>query len=188
MRMPFGGAHPSMATHNHLSALSDSSFLEIIATDPAAAPSRRKRWFNLDDAQFQQHLDANGPKLTTWVVGTTDLPASLALLRDAGLDAGEPVPVSRGDLSWQIGLLPDGTLACDGVFPILIQWPRNTNPVERMSKQGLQLERVCLKHPESDRINAALALIGADHLAEVQEGETSLSAKLSVGERVIQLG
>jgi TusA-related sulfurtransferase len=37
-----------MGTHNCLMQLGEAMFLEIIATDPAASPQRR-RWFALDD-------------------------------------------------------------------------------------------------------------------------------------------
>src|SRR4051812_15158493 len=46
--VPFGGAHPLMATHNCLMQIGDGVFLEIIAPDPAATP-QRARWFALDD-------------------------------------------------------------------------------------------------------------------------------------------
>ena len=36
VQLPVGGQHPLMATHNHLTALSADSFLEVIAIDPDA--------------------------------------------------------------------------------------------------------------------------------------------------------
>jgi hypothetical protein len=44
-----GGAHPRMATHNHLLRLGDAVFLEVIAIDPAGQKPARPRWFDLDN-------------------------------------------------------------------------------------------------------------------------------------------
>jgi hypothetical protein len=43
-----GGEHPRMDTHNLLMRLSESTFLEIIAINPAAPAPSRPRWFDLD--------------------------------------------------------------------------------------------------------------------------------------------
>ncbi len=180
IRLPAGGSHPLMATHNHLSALSESTFLEIIAADPQAPQALRSRWFNLDDKKFQRALK-NSPRLTTWVVGTRNLTALIDAAAAAGIDAGEPVDLTRGDLKWQIALRADGTLACDGVFPILIQWPHDVNPVASMRNQGLRLNNLQLQHPQAEHVSEALQAIGADHLADVRLGDALLQARLSAG-------
>lgn len=186
IQLPAGGSHPLMATHNHLSALSDDTFLEIIATDPQASQALRSRWFNLDDEQFQGTLK-ECPRLTTWVVGTDDLEALINAAAAADVDAGEPVDLTRGDLTWKIALRRDGTLACDGVFPILIQWPSDVNPVASMTDQGLRLHNLQLQHPRADFVSEGLKAIGADHLADVQKGDALLQAKMSVGDHQFQL-
>lgn len=186
VKLPAGGQHPLMATHNHLSALSEDSFLEIIATDPAAQPVSRVRWFRLDELPFRQRLAAS-PLLTTWVVATSDLQGSLAAAAKMGVDAGVPVTLTRGDLQWQLGLRADGTLACDGAFPILIQWPQSINPVARMLDQGLRLKRLALHYPEPDKLRAALAAIGADHLVRISAGEAAISADFQVANKEFQL-
>ena len=40
-----GGKHVKMGTHNALLKISDKTYLEVIATDPGAAPPNRQRWF-----------------------------------------------------------------------------------------------------------------------------------------------
>ena len=70
--LPAGGAHPRMATHNHLLRLGDSVFLELIAIDPAAPAPLRPRWFQLDDPGLQAEL-AVTPRLLTWVVRPRDI-------------------------------------------------------------------------------------------------------------------
>ncbi|MDF1855396.1 MAG: VOC family protein [Pseudooceanicola sp.] len=62
LRLPPGGAHPLMGTHNHLIRLGESGFLEVIAPDPDAAPPSRPRWFELDQPP-------ETPRLAHWVCG-----------------------------------------------------------------------------------------------------------------------
>lgn len=175
--MAAGGSHPLMATHNHLSALSDDSFVEIIAKDPEAEAPQRPRWYELDSLGFQRYL-MQSPALTTWVVATDNLPMALAAARKAGIDAGESLAVTRGDLHWNIAVRADGTLAYGGVFPILIQWPQGVNPVQRMQDQGLRLNTLRAQHPEPDKLRSALSAIGAEHLLEVVEGPVKLQATM----------
>ncbi|MFK8081801.1 MAG: VOC family protein [Granulosicoccus sp.] len=178
--LPFGGQHPLMATHNHLTALAPDTFLEVIAIDSQAPDPLRTRWFGLDSESFRKRLEVS-PQLTTWVVGCTDLEAALDAARVAGVDAGEAVDLTRGDLQWQIGLRRDGTLAYDGVFPILIQWPAGVNPVSQMQDQGLRLNNLQLQHPQADSVMQALQAIGADHLVDLVAGNAALNARMSVG-------
>ncbi len=172
-----------MGTHNHLSALGETGFLEIIATDPLADRSAAEsaRWFMLDNADHQAQL-AIAPKLTTWVVATDDLDAALDRVSACGIDAGEPVTQTRGELTWRIALRPDGSMACDGVFPVLMQWPAGTNPVSRMQDQQMRLEALQLAHPDADRVLAGMQALGIADLASVVEsGDAGLRATLRVG-------
>ena len=185
--MPFGGKHPLMATHNHLSALSDNSFFEVIATDPSAPPSPdHPRWFALDNPEHQANMDKN-PVLTTWVVATSDLDSALEAARLAGVDAGVPVELTRGNLSWRLGLRDDGSLACGGVFPILIEWPPNVNPVHQMTDQGMRLDQLTLTHPDPVFLHQALQAIGAADLVTVSTGSTALNAQLHVANHIFHL-
>ena len=186
VKLPIGGSHPLMGTHNHLTALSKNEFLEIIATDPTAATPSRKRWFNLDNEDFQSRLKVS-PCLTTWVLGTRDLEAALAAVRSAGIDAGQPIEQTRDDLRWNIAIRDDGTLACDGVFPILIQWPESVNPVGRMQDQGLRLTKVRLRHPRAAQIRKALSAIGLDHPVDLDTGDAAVHAEICIGKRNFQL-
>jgi hypothetical protein len=186
VQMPVGGQHPLMATHNHLTALSADSFLEVIAIDPEAPqpafPSGQQRWFSLDDSAHQARLDT-APRLTTWVVATTDLGAALAGVRKLGLDLGVPVEQTRGDMRWRLALRNDGSLACDGVFPILIEWPKGVNPVSRMQDQNVRLQGLSLTHPEAALVQRGLQALGIGHLATVASGAASIRADFSVGDR-----
>jgi len=183
--LPAGGNHPLMATHNHLSALSDNSFIEVIACDPTAAEPDRARWFALDDAQHQARL-AKKPVLTTWVVATDNLDSALQVAQRSGIDAGVPVELTRGNLNWRIGLRDDGSLACDGVFPILIEWPEGMNPVQQMKDQGIRLDELSLKHPRPEFLHNALSALNVADLITINAGPAALSAKLHVANKIFQ--
>lgn len=175
-----------MATHNHLTALSTHTFLEIIAIDPEATPKTAHRWFNLDNPKMQKSLQS-GPKLTTWVVQTNNLDTVLQRALSAGIDAGEPVTLTRGDLTWRLSLKSNRTLANGGIFPILIEWPTEINPVSRMQDQGIRLKQLILHYPDTRFLKNALRAIGANNLVTIVEGDSAIVASMSAGSRNFQL-
>ena len=146
IELPPGGRHPLMATHNRLARLGTDEFLEIIAVDPDATPSR-PRWFALD-----RFGDA-APRLATWIVRTDDIDAALARLPDA---CGPAVEVTRGDLAWRLSVPEDGSLAFDGMLPTIIEWPTRPLPATRMADVGCALESLVVRHPEATRIEALI--------------------------------
>lgn len=181
-----GGQHPLMGTHNHLTALAEDQFLEVIAIDPSARTPDRARWFNLDDERHQAKLAA-GPALTTWVAATRNLDESLEAVRQLGIDPGVPVDLTRGDLQWRLALKENGSLAYDGIFPILIEWPHEVNPVSKMQDQGIRLENLVALHPQAALLSTALERLGLAGLISIQEGTPSLSANLNVHEHRFSL-
>lgn len=188
--LPVGGEHPLMGTHNHLSAVSDNTFLEIIAINPEAEPPLRARWFGLDDELVQQRL-AESPGLLTWVVACNDLHAALEQLQKLGIDAGEPVTQVRGDLRWQIAVRPDGGLLENGCFPVLIEWPEGVNAVASMTRQGLKLKCLELVHPEPALLRAGLEAMDYTSNVEVliEKGAARhVGAMLRAGTRVFSIG
>ncbi len=132
-----GGKHPLFGTHNALWRLDGrfSTYLEVIANDPQAPNPERPRWFGLDDPLTKARL-ATGPKLLTFVASTSDL---LAARKSIPADPGEPIEVTRGDLSWQFCLPPDGGLIAGGALPYLIEWSGGGSPVVNMTNQGIKL-------------------------------------------------
>jgi len=184
-----GGKHPDMSTHNLLSSVSDTGFIEVIAIDPEAPSPERTRWFSLDSPATQQLLTVT-PKLLTWVVGTPDLDQSIEALRSVGLNVGNATQLQRGDLRWRLSVPEDGALVENGVIPSLIEWQSNTHPASAMQSNGLRLEELMLRHPEPQKIERALQIIGADNLATVvasTDGAPSLSAIIDspVGRQLI---
>src|SRR5699024_10548048 len=92
-----GGSHPHMGAHNRLLRLSASTYLEVIAPDPAAMthPSR-PRWFNLD------HVAADeAPLLAGWVARCDDIYATRAYCAE---EVGAVQSMTRGDLAWQMAV------------------------------------------------------------------------------------
>ncbi len=138
-----GGAHPTMGTHNRLLSLGES-YLEVIAVDPAAASPGRPRWFGLDRPQ-------DVPRLSFWVARPAEMSRALA---EAPMGMGDPVQMSRGDLSWQLTVPPSGDLPFDGVIPALIAWDGEM-AARHLPDSGLTLQRLRLSHPRMGDIQAA---------------------------------
>jgi hypothetical protein len=133
-----GGEHPLMGTHNRLLSLGGDAYLEIIAINPVAPHPAHARWFDLD--RF-----SGPPRLTNWIVAVDDLPGALAM---APLGTGEITNLSRGDLSWQMAIPPDGCLPFNGASPALIKWLGAAHPASRLPDQGVRLVELQIEHPD----------------------------------------
>lgn len=166
-----GGQHPDMSTHNLLSSLSDTAFFEVIAIDQSAPAPTRSRWFSLDSPALQERLSM-APKLLTWVVGTPNLDQSISALQSLGINVGEAVELRRGDLQWRLSVPEDGALIEHGVIPSLIEWQSGTHPAGGMQSNGLHLQELTLRHPDPQKIEQALKIIGAEDLATVTSSES----------------
>ncbi len=130
--------HQLFGTHNALWRLETSDapvYLELIAIDPAAEQPIRKRWFGLDDPKVQIRFKS-GPKLLTFVINSDDI---LMARKNAPVDPGAPVTVTRNDLKWQFSLHGDGRLVGDGGLPYIIEWAPGPRPVDNMTPQNIEL-------------------------------------------------
>jgi hypothetical protein len=182
-----GGAHALFGTHNRLLRLHShahpQAYLEIIAIDPAATPTRPpplRRWFDLDDPALRRRLADEGPQLIHWVASVPDIDAACARLRALGIERGPVIEASRptpqGLLRWRITVRDDGQRLFGGALPTLIQWG-DTHPADAMAAADLSLQALRLQHPEAQRLQAALAAIGLDGVG-VQPGPPGLRADL----------
>ena len=133
-----GGQHAAMGTHNALLAL-DDVYLEVIAVDPEAEGPGRPRWFDMD--RF-----SGAPRLTNWIVRTDDLEAEVARGPEG---VGVPMALTRGDLSWRMGVPVDGRLPFDGAFPAVIQWNGSAHPAPPLQAPGCRLLPPLVAHPEA---------------------------------------
>lgn len=141
-----GGQHPVMGTHNRLLGLGPGRYLEIITVDPDAPKPGHARWFGLDSAE-------GPPRLMAWVARTEDLDAALDA---APAGAGQPLPLSRGDLVWRMSVTDTGHLPFDGLWPGLIEWESAVHPADRLPDAGVRLERLTLSHPDAPALSARL--------------------------------
>ena len=168
------GKHTLMATHNRLLKLQDSIYFEAIAIDYEAEQNHRdigrKRWFSLDEDCTKQRL-VQSPRPLTWVVAVDDI---YDVASKCGYDAGKITTMTRGDLEWMLTIAEDGTLAEDGVLPVLIQWPGGRNPANKLPESGTRLNRLILQHPQPAAIGQIIDQLGIDGPIEVRPGPTNL--------------
>jgi hypothetical protein len=158
-----GGRHDRMGTHNLLLRLGPDAYLEVIATDPAAPPPGRPRWFGLDDLA----PDAE-PRLAAWVARTEDVDATAAASPEP---LGAVEPMSRGDLTWRLTVPPGRSLPLGGAGPLLIQWDTGPHPAERLPDDGCELVGLTVTHPDHERVGRLLAVIGFAGPVAVVAGE-----------------
>lgn len=187
-----GGEHPLFGTHNRLLKLDDGSdqapYLEIIAIDPKATPTRAsglRRWFDLDDPALQTRLAHDGPQLVHWVASVPDIEAALAALQAIGIQRGPVVSASRqtahGLLQWRISVRDDGQRLFNGVLPTLIQWG-STHPTQHMPASDITLRQLRLRHAGAAGLRAALQALDLEGMS-VSEGPAGLTAELDTPAR-----
>lgn len=154
VRLPPGGRHPLMGTHNLLTRIAPDVFLEFIAIDPDASPPDRHRWFALDRLARGGRLDES-PALHAWVASVPGLTSTIPSRPEM-----ETLVVTRGDLQWDFHLRRDGEAEAGGIFPALIDWGPAGSPVGRMPDVGIRLLGLQLGHPEIDAIFSRLHTTG----------------------------
>lgn len=145
--MEQGGQHAHFGTHNMLLRLGPDAYLEVIAKDPDAPATGRPTWFNLDNF-------TGPPRLCNWICATSDM----AQLPEF---SGETVNLTRGTLSWQIAVPPDGSLPYHGAYPTLIKWGAGvTHPAKMLKDQGVRLESWSISHPSAPDIAKQIDVAG----------------------------
>lgn len=170
IRVPLGGQHPIMGTHNALMALGPNEFLEIIAIDPDAAPIARARWFGLD-------IFSGPPRLSTWVLATDQIDESLRELPD---ESGPAIPMTRGQLSWLISVPESGQLPFQGACPTVIQWPGGPHPSAQMTNLGCRLTALDVNTPKAQTLNDCLSPAMQDPRIRIHESHhTGLTAEIA---------
>lgn len=179
-----GGKHVAMGTHNAVLRLSPTTYIEVIAIDPAAPAPARPRWFDLDEVRMRATLE-EGPRLVHFAVHTRDIDA---LRRAAKIDPGPVHPVARGDLHWRITIPDDGHLPGAGLVPTLIEWPDGPHPAARMPDARLSLAALAGEHPDPAPIRAALAALGLGDTLKVTYGRHArLAAMIRTPRGVVTL-
>jgi len=150
IRPQSGGDHIQMGTHNALLKLGPSIYLEVIAINSELTKPNRPRWFSLDSL-----LPDSQPTLRTWVARTNDIYSANKVLKADGVEN-----MSRGEWNWLITLNKDGSMLCDGVAPLLIQWLTQFHPASKLPDVGCALVHLNCYHPNPDNIKNILNSIG----------------------------
>lgn len=164
VKVPKGGVHETMGTHNLVMQLANDAYLEVIAIDPAAKAPRHPRWFGLDQGAMRASLKLK-PRLVTWVMNTTDIKQMAA---SANFDIGKPTALSRDQLKWEFALPSDGRLLGDGMLPYCIQWHSQPHPSRGMADLGCVLHALTIHHNRPYWIAENLDAIDAGHLVQVE--------------------
>lgn len=172
-----GGKHPHFGTHNRLLGLSDDIYLEVISVDPDAPQPNRPRWFDLD--RFQ-----GPPRFANWICRTNNI----AEIATAHPDAGKPVALSRGELSWQMAVPDSGVLPYDNCFPAVIEWDGKAHPANLLPKSGCRLHRLIVSHPSAYKLQKRLTPMLTDERIGFSSGPPGLIAEIKTpsGLRVLR--
>lgn len=159
VRPVFGGQHAT-GTHNALLALGPTTYLEIIALDPAQHdPSH---------AYFGLTVPPAAPSLRTWAARTPDVQATVdqavtagylpGTIRDGGRLRPDGVRISWRNTIWTDAWPPAG----DGLVPFLIEWGAATPHPAGDAPQGCRLVSLRAEHPTLERVRVMLAAVGVD--------------------------
>lgn len=177
VRPPMGGRHDQMGTHNLLTATGPDTFLEVIAIDPDAPAPGRRRWFGLDDPVVAARLAT--PRPHAIVAASDDLDAAIAAAKHVGVDYGEALTVTRGDLTWRFAVRDDGAIPLDGAAPLLMEWPAGPHPAGRMADLGLRFCRIEIRTPEAGRLKALLTALGGLPVSVSAAMSTAILAEIT---------
>jgi hypothetical protein len=174
--MSEGGDHPLMGTHNCLLSLGPSTYLEVIAVNPAAEAPGHARWYDLD--YF------TGPaRLTNWALRVPDLHQALQRAPDG---SGDALQLTRGDLRWDMAVPADGRLPFAGCAPGLLSW-QGDMPMQHLPDHGLRLAALEITHPEAEALAVALHPLVVDKRISVHTGASGLSAWIDTPDGLVQL-
>ena len=184
LKVPVGGEHPLMGTHNLVMALGDDTFFEVIAINPTAPAPSRSRWFGLDDTGFST------PRPLSWVLNSNNLEADLDIAKSLGVDLGVPTIQTRGDMSWRFAVRDDGAIPLKGAAPMIMEWPKSsTHPAACMPDLGVRLKSVELETPYAEILDNFLTKLGAGpmpvRISKASETRLTMTLSLNSGREVI---
>lgn len=172
-----GGQHAHFGTHNLLLGLEDGLYLEVIAIDPETPPPAWPRWFDLD--RF-----SGDPRLTNWICRTDNMATTLVALPEAGA----PIALTRGALSWTMAVPETGALPFDNLFPAVIEWGAGvTHPATGLHASGCRLTRLVVSHPAGDQLAERLRPHLGDSRVVFETGAPGMRAEFDTpsGSRVL---
>jgi len=156
IRAVIGGSHPGGGTRNALISLGPTTYLEIVAPDPAQDDFQGERIFRIDEL--------SAPMLVTWAAKADDIDR----VATTGIGDGETPGASlagsrrRPDgvlLAWQY--TDPSTVLLDGVVPFFINWGKAPHPAAS-APVGARLRALNAEHPDPDGVRRAFAALGLE--------------------------
>lgn len=179
--VPRGGQHLAMGTHNAVARLTGTTYFEVIAPDPDQPRPPHARWFGFDTARVAARL-AQGPALLAWIAATDDIEAAIAAATTVGVDYGDPIRLTRGDLTWRFAYRVDGGVPLGGVAPCLIDWCGAPHPAANMAPMGATLDGLRIETPDAPALARLLDALGFSELPEIAQGPApALTATFRTG-------
>lgn len=150
-----GGSHAGFGTRNRLASLAENLYFEVISVDPAQ-DNFRERAERIGDLQAAE-MHAFG-------VRGSDLETYRDTARDLGLNASDPVAMSR--------VRPDGVLIqwrsiyivdekWGDMVPFLIDWMGSEHPW-KTSPTGCSVKEFCALHPDADGLSEIYHALNID--------------------------
>jgi hypothetical protein len=152
VRAEGGGQHIGQGTHNKLLALGPTTYLEIIALDPAQPEPSGPRPYGVDGVVRSGLVGS--------AVARDDIDPAVDQARAAGFDPGDVIDARRRTadgttLTWRV----TSSARTAGVIPFLIGWGDAPHPAAS-APVGLRLESLYIEHPHPDSITRALRILG----------------------------
>lgn len=150
-----GGTHPGFGTRNALSGLSATTYIEIIAPDPAQ---------ELPGTMGAGIAALPAPQMHTFSLACDDLEAVAARATAASITVEDPIPMSRKtpqgvQLNWRIMRLADARWP--GRLPFFIDWQGSPHPAGT-TPGGATMDRFIALDPDPAGLAAVYAAIGCD--------------------------
>lgn len=179
VRAKYGGAHPGKGTRNAVLSLGNSTYLELIAPNPAE-PIRSPAIETL------KRLTA--PTSLRWAITVSDPKALKAKLAGTGFQLSPPEAGARR--------LPDGPMLRwrtfdvrhldDPVAPFFIQWADPSLHPSRTAPQGCTLRSLSLFEPAPARLRRLLVRLNLP--VSVAGGKPAIRVRLSCPGGEVALG
>jgi len=150
----YGGVHPGEGTRNSLVALGDSTYVEILARDPAQPV----------DCLDSELGTLTGEGLYHWAVGCVELERVREQGLAAGLEAsaltegGRRLPDGRW-LGWR--LLGFRNHGLGALVPFFIDWMESDHPA-KSAPRGASLLGMKALSPDPERVRAVYRALGLD--------------------------
>jgi hypothetical protein len=165
VRPVFGGAHPGRGTHNALVAFDDSSYLEIIAPDPAQPAT-------VMSAPMARLVT---PTLLHWAVRCSRLDAVSNRLKELGwtptaVRRMHRTPPGGARLDWELFGLHQHRFG--GLAPFFIDWLDCPRPATTSPRVG-KIASVRLTSPEATQLRTLVHELGL--AVEVADGAARIA-------------